>query len=388
MASVTPETRTPTSAADPAPVASSTGDESVTEPSGLAQVSDSGSVPPGDQASGPEPVMAPAVADGECPVPAPRLFVVIPCYNEQDVLPITMPLFRDKLAALEGAGLCAADSRILLVNDGSSDGTWGLIAALADAHEEVVGVSLSRNRGHQNALLCGLSEALAAGCDCTISVDCDGQDDLAAMDEMLAAYRAGHDIVYGVRSDRSSDSWFKRTTAQGFYRFMGAMGVESVYNHADYRLMSARALRALLDLPEVNLFLRGMVPLVGFSSTSVAYARHERMAGRSHYPLSKMIGLAVNGITSLSVKPIRLITTFGFLVAVGSFVGIIWALVSWALGNTISGWTSMMVAMFFLGGVQLMALGVIGEYVGKVYLETKRRPRWVVSARTPGLPDD
>lgn len=312
----------------------------------------------------------------------PLLYIVIPCYNERDVLPVTMPLFLEKRAQLVADGLADARSRILLVNDGSADGTWEIIADLAEKHEEIEGVCLSRNRGHQNALLCGLSEALGRGCDCAISIDCDGQDDLGAMDEMLTLYARGTDIVYGVRSDRSSDSWFKRTTAQGFYKFMAAMGVESVYNHADYRLMSARALEGLLDLPEVNLFLRGMVPLVGYPSASVTYVRHERMAGESHYPLSKMVGLAVDGITSLSVKPIRVITTIGLFVAIVSFIGAIWALVTLALGRAISGWTSMMVSMFFLGGVQLVALGVIGEYVGKTYLETKRRPRWVVSART------
>ena len=312
----------------------------------------------------------------------PKLYIVIPCYNEREVLPVTMPLFRDKLAQLAADGLCSADSRIMLVNDGSKDGTWDIISELAAEHPEVEGVCLSRNRGHQNALLCGLSEALACGCDCAISIDCDGQDDLGAMDEMLRHYAGGADVVYGVRSDRTSDSWFKRTTAQGFYKVMAAMGVESVYNHADYRLMSARALEGLLDLPEVNLFLRGMVPLVGYESATVTYVRHERMAGESHYPLSKMVGLAVDGITSLSVKPIRLITMFGLFVAFASFIGAIWTLVTWAMGNAISGWTSMMVAMFFLGGVQLTALGVIGEYVGKTYMETKHRPRWVVSART------
>ncbi len=310
----------------------------------------------------------------------PVLCIVIPCYNESEVLPITSGLFRDELDVLMAAGKVDPASHILLVDDGSADGTWDIICGLAAQDTAFRGVSLSRNRGHQNALLCGLMEA-RGHCDVTISIDCDGQDDISAMGAMVDAYLDGCDVVYGVRSRRDTDTAFKRSTAQGFYRLMRRLGVECVYNHADYRLMSARALDGLAQFKEANLFLRGMVPLVGFKSTSVYYERHERMAGRSHYPLAKMAALAVNGITSLSVKPIRLITRTGFVVALASLVGVIWVLVSYLSGSTVPGWASMTMVVCFMGGVQMLSLGVIGEYVGKIYLETKARPRYIVAQR-------
>lgn len=316
----------------------------------------------------------------------PILYIVIPCYNEEEVLPVTAPLFRQKLLDLRAAGKVAETSRVLFVNDGSRDRTWEIISGLAASQPEYEGVCLSRNRGHQNALLAGLMDCRTR-CDITISIDCDGQDDINAMDAMVDAYLSGCDVVYGVRSSRETDTAFKRGTAQAFYRLMERMGVETVYNHADYRLMSSRALVALAEFREVNLFLRGMVPLVGFKSTSVYYERHERMAGESHYPLSKMVGLAVDGITSLSIKPIRLVTFFGLAASLVGLIGIIWALVTWAMGHTVSGWASMVMVICFFGGVQMLSLGVIGEYVGKTYLETKRRPRYIISERTEEEPE-
>ncbi len=311
----------------------------------------------------------------------PVLYIVIPCYNEQEVLPITAPMFLKKLTQLCDDGLIADDSRIMFVNDGSSDGTWELIRALSEENEHYIGISQSRNRGHQNALLAGLMEAKDR-CDISISIDCDGQDDINAMDKMVAEYLGGCDVVYGVRSSRETDSFFKRTTAQGFYKLLSKMGAEVVYNHADYRLLSARVLRELANFREVNLFLRGMVPLVGFKSTCVEYARAERLAGESKYPLKKMLALAADGITSLSVKPLRLITSFGVFVAVLSFIGVIWAIVSALCGETVAGWASTTCIVCFVSGVQLTCLGIIGEYIGKIYLETKGRPRYIISERT------
>ncbi len=311
----------------------------------------------------------------------PVLYIVIPCYNEQEVLPITAPMFLKKLTQLCDDGLISDDSRIMFVNDGSSDGTWKLIRALSEENEHYIGISQSRNRGHQNALLAGLMEARDR-CDISISIDCDGQDDIDAMDKMVAAYLDGCDVVYGVRSSRETDSFFKRTTAQGFYKLLEKMGAEVVYNHADYRLLSARVLRELANFKEVNLFLRGMVPLVGFKSTCVEYARAERLAGESKYPIKKMLSLAADGITSLSVKPLRLITSFGVFVAALSFIGVIWAIVSALCGETVAGWASTTCIVCFVSGVQLMCLGIIGEYIGKIYLETKGRPRYIISERT------
>lgn len=311
----------------------------------------------------------------------PVLYIVIPCYNEQEVLPITAPMFLNKLHELAEKKLVSENSRIMFVNDGSSDGTWDIIRALAASDEHYIGISQSRNRGHQNAVLAGLMEAKDS-CDISISIDCDGQDDINAMDDMVRAYLDGCDIVYGVRNDRETDSFFKRTTAQGFYRFLSAMGAEIVYNHADYRLISARALHELAKFKEVNLFLRGMVPLVGFKSISVEYKRAERIAGKSKYPLRKMLALAGDGITSLSIKPLRLIMSFGVIVALLSFVGVIWAIVAALAGRAVAGWASMTCIICFVSGVQLICMGIIGEYIGKIYMETKQRPRYIISERT------
>lgn len=311
----------------------------------------------------------------------PRLFIIIPCYNEQEVLPITAPQFLDKLESLIASRQISNDSKILFVNDGSKDATWDIISRLSDENKHYIGISQSRNRGHQNAVLAGLMEAKDM-CDITISIDCDGQDDINAMDEMIAAYRDGSEIVYGVRSNRDTDTFFKRFTAEGFYKFLSAMGAEVVFNHADYRLISSRVLQELAKFEEVNIFLRGMVPLVGFKSTSVYYRRKERTAGKSHYPLRKMLALAIDGITSLSVKPIKMITALGMIVAVISFAGIIWAVLGQLFGTTAWGWASAICIICFLSGVQLISIGVIGEYIGKIYMETKRRPRYIISERT------
>ena len=311
----------------------------------------------------------------------PILYIVIPCYNEEAVLPVTSGLFLEKLKSLIAAGKIADASRVLFVNDGSKDRTWEIIRELAESDEHFEGASLSRNRGHQNALLGGLMTAKDRA-DVTISIDCDGQDDINAMDAMIDEYLAGCDVVYGVRSKRATDTWFKRTTAEGFYKVMSALGAETVYNHADYRLLSRRALEGLVQFKEVNLFLRGLVPLVGYRSSSVYYERAERMAGESHYPLKKMLAFAFDGITSLSVKPIRLITGLGFFISLVSFLGIIWVLLTKLFGVTVSGWASMVCAIFFMGGVQLLCLGVIGEYVGKIYNEAKARPRFIISETT------
>ena len=314
----------------------------------------------------------------------PILYIVIPCYNEQEVLPITAPLFLQKINDLAAAGKISPNSRVLFVNDGSKDRTWEIINELAASDEHYVGICQSRNRGHQNAVLAGLMEAKSR-CDITISIDCDGQDDINAMDGMVDAYRDGCDVVYGVRSKRDTDTFFKRFTAESFYKLLNAMGAEVVFNHADYRLMSARVLEEFAKFKEVNLFLRGMAPLVGFKSTCVTYERHERIAGESHYPLSKMLGLAFDGITSLSTKPIRFITGFGVFVALVSFIGVLWAVIEAARGLTVSGWASMTSIICFVSGVQLICLGVIGEYIGKIYLETKHRPRYIISETTPNF---
>ena len=313
----------------------------------------------------------------------PKLIIVVPCYNEEAVLPITAPLFRQKLEDLTASGAIAEDSRVLFVNDGSRDGTWELICALAKEDEHFIGISQSRNRGHQNAVLAGLMEAKDM-CDITISIDADGQDDINAMDRMVAAWKDGCEVVYGVRSSRETDTFFKRFTAQSFYRFLSLLGAEVVYNHADYRLISSRVLQEFASYKEVNLFLRGLIPLVGFKSTSVEYERSERLAGESHYPLKKMIALAVDGITSLSVKPLHLITTFGIFVAIVSFIGCLWALIAALSGKTVAGWASMTCIICFVSGVQLICLGIIGEYIGKIYMETKQRPRYIISERTYG----
>ena len=312
---------------------------------------------------------------------APVLYIVIPCYNEQEVLPVTSGMFLKKINSLIEKGRVAPESRVVFVNDGSKDNTWNIIQELAKSDEHFEGICLSRNRGHQNALLGGLM-TVKDRCDITISIDCDGQDDINAMDAMVDAYWDGCEVVYGVRSKRDTDTFFKRFTAEGFYKLMNWMGAQVVFNHADYRLMSSRVLNEFANFKEVNIFLRGMVPLVGFKSTSVYYERAERIAGESHYPLKKMLALAFDGITSLSVKPIRLITGFGALISVVSFLGVIWAMIEAILGRTVAGWASTTSIVCFMGGIQLLCLGVIGEYIGKIYLETKQRPRFIISETT------
>ena len=306
------------------------------------------------------------------------LYLIVPCYNEEAVLPITSKMFLDKINFLIEDEMISDSSRIMFVNDGSKDQTWSLIKKLSEEDRHFIGISQSRNRGHQNAVLAGLMVAREF-CDIAVSIDCDGQDDLNAINEMVAAYYDGNDVVYGVRSDRETDSVFKRVTAESFYKLMSWLGVESVYNHADYRLLSKCVLNALAGYKEVNLFLRGLIPLIGFKSTIVYYKREKRIAGESHYPLKKMLALAVNGITSLSVKPIRIITGLGFMVSLFSFMAIIWSIVCFFMGKTVMGWASTMCVVCFMGGVQLLSLGVIGEYVGKIYMEVKARPRYIIS---------
>ena len=314
----------------------------------------------------------------------PVLYIVIPCYNEEKVLPITSTMFLDKINELVKLNRISDDSRIMFVNDGSKDKTWEIICDLANKDKHYIGISQSRNRGHQNAVLAGLMEAKDQ-CDITISIDCDGQDDINAMNKMVDEYLDGCEVVYGVRSKRDTDTFFKRFTAEGFYHLMNWMGAEVVFNHADYRLISSRVLQEFANFKEVNIFLRGMIPLVGFKSTSVYYERHERIAGESHYPLKKMLALAFDGITSLSVKPIRMITGLGLIVTIISFLLIIWAIVGKIQGSTVSGWSSTISIICFLGGVQLLSLGIIGEYICKIYLETKARPRYIISERTDNL---
>lgn len=309
------------------------------------------------------------------------LYIVIPCYNEEAVLPITAPLFKAQLDSMVEAGLVSSESRIMFVDDGSKDNTWQTITRLACDDEIFRGLKLSRNRGHQNALLAGLMEARSLS-DITISIDADGQDDISVMTQMVEAYHKGAEVVYGVRSSRKTDSLFKRMSAEMFYRFLASMGAEVVFNHADYRLLSARVLNEFASFKEVNLFLRGLIPLVGFNSTCVYYERHERMAGKSHYPLRKMMALAVDGVTSLSTKPLKIVMGLGLIVSLISFVGVIWAVVSSLMGAAIAGWASTICIICFIGGIQLICLGVVGEYVGKTYMEVKGRPRFIISERT------
>lgn len=319
--------------------------------------------------------------EGKVDFSKPILWIVIPCYNEKDVLPITAPMFLEQIQTMISKEKISANSRILFVNDGSKDSTWDIICKLAQEDEHYIGISQSRNRGHQNAVLAGLMEAKDV-CDITISIDCDGQDDITAMERMVDEYLAGAEVVYGVRSKGDTDTFFKRFTAESFYKLLDKMGVETVYNHADYRLISARVLQEFVDFHEVNIFLRGMVPLVGYKNATVYYERHERIAGESHYPLSKMLALAFDGITSLSVRPISIITGTGCIVSLIGFIGIIWAIITAIMGNTVAGWASIVCIVCFLGGIQLLSLGVIGEYIGKIYLESKHRPRYIISDKT------
>lgn len=305
------------------------------------------------------------------------LYVVIPCYNEEEVLPETSKRLKEKLNSLIATDKISADSRICFVNDGSKDKTWEIITQLHNEDHVFSGINLSRNRGHQNALLAGLMTVMEKA-DMVISMDADLQDDINAMDEMIDKFHQGIDVVYGVRSSRAKDSFFKRFTAEAFYKLMAKMGVKTVFNHADYRLLSKRALEGLAGFKEVNLFLRGIVPMVGYKSDVVYYERGERFAGESKYPLSKMLSFAVEGITSLSVKPIRYITGLGFFVFLFSLVILIYSFVRHYMGETIPGWTTLMVSIWAIGGLILFSLGVVGEYVGKIYLETKGRPRFII----------
>lgn len=311
----------------------------------------------------------------------PSLYIVIPCYNEEKVLPITSELFLKKLKSLIKKEKISKDSKIMFVNDGSKDSTWEIIKDLSKKDEHYIGVSLSRNRGHQNALLGGLMTAKEK-CDITISIDCDGQDDINAMDEMVDAYLAGSDIVYGVRSSRKKDTFFKRNTAQLYYKFLKSLGVDTVYNHADYRLLSKKVLEELSNFKEVNLFLRGMIPLVGFKSSIVTYEREERIAGESHYPLKKMLALAINGITSLSIKPISLITFIGCIVFGLSFISLILSIIFIVKSFSFASIMLIISCISLFSGLQLIAIGVIGEYIGKIYLETKGRPRFIIGETT------
>lgn len=307
------------------------------------------------------------------------LYIVVPCYNEQEVLPETSKRLFDKVLALREQHRIDEKSRILFVNDGSKDATWPMIRDLCESNPVYAGVNLSRNRGHQNALLAGIKTAVAHA-DMIVSMDADLQDDINAMDEMIAAYDAGNDIVYGVRSSRQKDSFFKRNSAQIFYRLMKLLGAEIIYNHADYRLLSKRAAEALLTFDEVNLFLRGIVPMVGYPSTTVTYERGERFAGKSKYPLGKMLTFALEGITSLSIKPIRMITVGGLLVCCASLIMLLKAFIDYFSGNVQPGWTSIIISIWVLGGLQLFAIGIIGEYIGKTYMETKERPKFIIES--------
>lgn len=305
------------------------------------------------------------------------LYLVVPCYNEQEVLPETSKRLKEKMESLMERNLISRDSRIMFVNDGSKDRTWSMIEELHEQDPIFAGIKLSRNRGHQNALLGGLMTAKEYA-DMTISLDADLQDDIDVIDQMVEKYYDGCEIVYGVRSARTTDTFFKRFTAESFYHMISMMGGEIVFNHADYRLMSKRALNELANYKEVNLFLRGIVPMIGFKTDVVTYERHERLAGESKYPLKKMLALAVDGITSLSIKPIRFIVFLGFMIFMCSILMLIYSLVQHFLGNTSIGWTSLIVSIWAIGGLQLLAIGVIGEYIGKIYLETKERPRYII----------
>lgn len=305
------------------------------------------------------------------------LYLVIPCYNEEEVLPETSKRLTAKFGAMIERGLISQDSKIVFVNDGSKDHTWQLIRQYHEENPMIQGINLSRNKGHQSALLAGLM-TVKEYCDMAISMDADLQDDVDAIDQFVEKYYEGCEVVYGVRSERKTDSFFKRASAQSFYKLMLHMGVEIVYNHADYRLMSRRALDEMEGFKEVNLFLRGIVPLIGFQSGVVTYERHERFAGESKYPLKKMLNFAFDGITSFSVKPIRMVTTLGIIIFAISILMLIYFLITWCIGWTVPGWTSIVVSVWAIGGLQLLAIGIIGEYIGKIYMETKARPKFIV----------
>lgn len=306
-----------------------------------------------------------------------KVYLVVPCYNEEEVLPETVKRLTAKLEEMIADGKADKESRILFVDDGSRDSTWELIEKYTEESVLVGGLKLSRNRGHQNALLAGLMCA-KEHCDCAISLDADLQDDIGVLDSFVDKFLEGCQVVYGVRSSRKSDTAFKRSTAQSYYKFMKALGVEIVYDHADYRLMGKQALEALSQYKEVNLFLRGIVPLIGFRTDYVYYERHERFAGKSKYPLGKMIRFALDGITSFSVKPLRIISNIGIIICGLSVIGLIYALISFAIGSSVAGWTSLICSIWFLGGLQMLCIGIVGVYVGKIYSETKQRPRFII----------
>lgn len=307
----------------------------------------------------------------------PVLNLVIPCYNEEAALPITKVELDKKMKDLIDKNLISKNSKVVLVNDGSKDKTWEVIEKIHNENKMYVGINLSRNRGHQNALLAGLMYA-KVNSDISISMDADLQDDINVMDDMIKKYNEGSDIVYGVRSSRKKDSFFKKFTAEGFYKFMRIMGVEIVFNHADCRLMSKRALESLSEFKEVNLFLRGIVPQLGYKTDIAYYERNERVAGESKYPLKKMLSFAVDGITSFSIKPLRMITSIGFIILLLSFAVLIYSIIMKIIGNTVSGWTFIVCSIWLIGGIQTLCLGIIGEYIGKIYNETKARPRYII----------
>ena len=309
------------------------------------------------------------------------LYIVIPCYNEEEVLPITYKLFLNELNTLVQKEKISTKSKIVFVDDGSSDNTWQIISDLAKTYEAIEGIQQSRNRGHQNAVLMGMLDSKDK-CDICITIDCDGQDDITTIEQMIDKYHEGYEVVYGVRNNRDTDTIFKKYTALSFYTLLKKMGVNVVYNHADYRLMSKSVLEGLSQFKEVNLFLRGLIPLVGFKNTNVYYKRNARIAGESHYPLKKMLALAIDGITSMSTTPLRIITCLGILVSFLSFSFIFWVIIGYFLGNTLSGWASLVSVICLLCGFQLISIGIIGEYVGKIYLEVKNRPRFIISKRT------
>ncbi len=309
------------------------------------------------------------------------LYIVIPCYNEEEVLPITYKLFLNELNTLVQKEKISTKSKIVFVDDGSSDNTWQIISDLAKTYEAIEGIQQSRNRGHQNAVLMGMLDSKDK-CDICITIDCDGQDDVTTIEQMIDKYHEGYEVVYGVRNNRDTDTIFKKYTALSFYTLLKKMGVNVVYNHADYRLMSKSVLEGLSQFKEVNLFLRGLIPLVGFKNTNVYYKRNARIAGESHYPLKKMLALAIDGITSMSTTPLRIITCLGILVSFLSFLFIFWVIIGYFLGNTLSGWASLVSVICLLCGFQLISIGIIGEYVGKIYLEVKNRPRFIISKRT------
>lgn len=309
------------------------------------------------------------------------LYIVIPCYNEEEVLPITYKLFLNELNTLVQKEKISTKSKIVFVDDGSSDNTWQIISDLAKTYEAIEGIQQSRNRGHQNAVLMGMLDSKDK-CDICVTIDCDGQDDITTIEQMIDKYHEGYEVVYGVRNNRDTDTIFKKYTALSFYTLLKKMGVNVVYNHADYRLMSKSVLEGLSQFKEVNLFLRGLIPLVGFKNTNVYYKRNARIAGESHYPLKKMLALAIDGITSMSTTPLRIITCLGILVSFLSFLFIFWVIIGYFLGNTLSGWASLVSVICLLCGFQLISIGIIGEYVGKIYLEVKNRPRFIISKRT------